>query len=253
MRKGIVAGNWKMNMGRDEGYDLVRSIMNGLSGASLNTEVIIAPPYPFLTPLAKILASKDRVHLAAQNCHHAGGGAFTGEVSAQMLASFEVSHVILGHSERRQFCNEDDTLIASKISQALKHGLKVIYCFGETLEQRDANHHKKVVSRQIKEALKDLSSSDMENLIIAYEPVWAIGTGRTATPGQAQEIHAHARELMKELFGDTGENVSILYGGSCKPDNAQELFSQPDIDGGLIGGASLNSPDFLSIIQAYGN
>jgi len=253
MRKGIVAGNWKMNMNRNEGYDLVRSIIDGLGSLTANADVIIAAPYPFLTPLAKMLASNDQVYLAAQNCHYEDGGAFTGEISAQILSSFEVSHVILGHSERRQYFNEDDALISTKISQAFKNNLKAIYCFGETLEQRDANQHKEVVVNQVKEALKGLSSSDMQNLIIAYEPVWAIGTGRTATPEQAQEIHAHVRGLMKEEFGGEGENVSILYGGSCKPSNAQELFSQPDIDGGLIGGASLNSTDFLSIIQAYSN
>lgn len=242
-----------MNMDRNEGYDLVRSIVKGVEEASAEVDVIIAPPYPFLTPLAKMLASNDQVHLAAQNCHNADGGAYTGEVSAQILASFDVTHVILGHSERRQYFHEKDELISAKIEQAFKNGLKAIYCFGETLEQRDANQHKVVVSDQIKEALKSLSESDMKNLIIAYEPVWAIGTGRTATPEQAQEIHAHVRGLMADLFGEAGKNVSILYGGSCKPSNAQELFSQPDIDGGLIGGASLNASDFLSIIQAYRN
>lgn len=242
-----------MNMDRDEGYDLVRSIMNGLERATTKADVIIAPPFPFLTPCVKMLSSNNQVHLAAQNCHHEEGGAYTGEVSAKMLASFGVTNVILGHSERRQYFGEDDALISTKIGQALKHGLSAIYCFGETLEQRDAGQHKDVVSVQIREALKDLSSVDMNNLIIAYEPVWAIGTGRTATPEQAQEIHAHVRDLMAEMFGQAGEMVSILYGGSCKPSNAQELFSQPDIDGGLIGGASLNASDFLSIIQAYGN
>lgn len=242
-----------MNMDRDEGYDLVRSIINGVESATSQADVIIAPPFPFLTPCVKMLASSNQVHLAAQNCHHEDEGAYTGEVSAKALASFGVTHVILGHSERRQYFGENDALIATKIGQALKNRLKPIYCFGETLEQRDASQHKDVVSSQMKEALKDLSSSDLSNVIIAYEPVWAIGTGRTASPEQAQEIHAHVRALMTELFGETGNNVSILYGGSCKPSNAQELFSQPDIDGGLIGGASLKASDFLSIIQAYGN
>lgn len=242
-----------MNLDRDQGYDLVRSIVNGLEDTTSSAEVIIAPPFPFLTPCVKMLASTDRVFLAAQNCHHEDGGAYTGEVSAKMLASFGVTHVILGHSERRQYFGEDDTLIAKKIGQAFGQGMNAIYCFGETLEQRDAGQHKEVVSAQIKEALSGLSESEMENLIIAYEPVWAIGTGRTASPEQAQEIHSHVRGLMTELFGHAGENVSILYGGSCKPSNASELFSQADIDGGLIGGASLNTNDFLSIIQAYGN
>ncbi len=240
-------------MDRDEGYDLVRSIIEGLESTTPLVDVIIAPSFPFLTPCAKMLASSKSVYLAAQNCHHADGGAFTGEVSAKMLASFEVSHVILGHSERREFFEEDDTLIAAKIAQAFAHGLKAIYCFGETLTQRDAGQHLQVVSIQIAEALKNLSHLDMENLVLAYEPVWAIGTGRTATPEQAQEIHQHVRTMMKEQFGTEGENVRILYGGSCKPNNAKELFSQPDIDGGLIGGASLNASDFLSIIQAYGH
>ena len=253
MRKGLVAGNWKMNMSRDEGYALVRDIVEGLQGSESKAEVVLAPPFPFLTPMGKMLDGNERIHLSAQNCSHNENGAFTGEVSAQMLATFEVSHVILGHSERRQYFGENDELISEKIGKALEAGLIPIYCFGETLDQRKAGEHKNVVSQQIKEALSLLSPSDLERLVIAYEPVWAIGTGETATPEQAQEIHAHVRGLMQELFGEDGAAVRILYGGSCKPGNAKELFSQPDIDGGLIGGASLKAEDFLAIINAYGN
>jgi triosephosphate isomerase (TIM) len=249
MRKKIVAGNWKMNMTKDEGYALVHGIIDGLP-ADANAEVILAPPYLFLAPVAKMLKADGPIYLAAQNCHHQKDGAYTGEVSAELLSSFGVTHVILGHSERRQYFGEDDTLIATKIEQALANGMKPIYCFGETLEQRDANQHLNVVTNQLNEALKTYPTEKLDNLVIAYEPVWAIGTGRTATPEQAQEIHAHVRKLMTEKFGQAGPNVRILYGGSCKPSNASELFSQPDIDGGLIGGASLKATDFLGIIEA---
>ena len=240
-----------MNMSRDEGYTLVREILDGLKETDIDTEVVLAPPFPYLTPFAKMLTDIDRIHLSAQNCSQHDNGAYTGEISAQMLASFKVSHVIIGHSERRQYFDETDELIAGKITKALEHGLVAIYCFGETLEQRKAGQHKVVVTRQIRSALLGLGREHMSNLVLAYEPVWAIGTGETATPEQAQDIHRHVRELMTELFGSDGQNVSILYGGSCKPNNAHELFSQPDIDGGLIGGASLKAEDFLAIIKSY--
>lgn len=249
MRRKIVAGNWKMNMDMDSGYDLVRSIIRSLPEIS-GAEVILAPPFPFLAPVAKMLQNHDSIKLAAQNCHHEGSGAYTGEVSAAMLASFGVSNVILGHSERRQYFGETDAIISKKIDNALTNGVDPIYCFGETLEQRDSGNHFKVVTDQISEALNDYPNDRLDNLVIAYEPVWAIGTGLTATPDQAQEIHQHVRSLMTTQFGPEGAGVRILYGGSCKPGNAAELFAQPDIDGGLIGGASLNADDFLGIIKA---
>lgn len=214
-------------------------------------EVIIAPSFPFLDTISPVVATNPHIHLAGQNMHEAPKGAFTGEVSAEMLLSVGCSHVILGHSERRQYFGEDNALLAKKIDRALEAGLKVIYCIGETLAQRQAGQTLAVNRTQLSEGAFHLSTEQFEQLIIAYEPVWAIGTGETATPEQAQEVHADIRSQLVTQFGQaTADNTSILYGGSVKPGNAEALFGQADIDGGLVGGASLKADDFLAIIQA---
>jgi len=252
MRRKIVAGNWKMNKTLDEAYDLVHNLIDMLTDEVLgDTDVIIAPPSIILPDVVEDLWDIDYIAVAAQNCHHQTHGAYTGEVSAAMVASLEADSVIVGHSERRQYFGETDAIIAEKINRCLEQDLVPIYCCGETLAERKAGHHFKVVSRQISEALFHLTNEEMNEVIIAYEPVWAIGTGETATPEQAQEMHAHIRKQIAQKFGDDIANeTSILYGGSCNPGNAVEIFSQPDVDGGLIGGASLKAGDFVAIVQA---
>jgi len=251
MRKKIVAGNWKMNNEKATSKTLVKDIKKSIKGLNLkNTHVIIAPPFVFLQQIAKKI-NDSGLEIAAQNMHQADSGAFTGEISAEMLTSINVKTVILGHSERREYFGETDEILAEKVDAALKHELEIIFCFGEVLEDRKSGNHFKVVESQIKKALFHLNSDDWKHIILAYEPVWAIGTGETATPEQAQEMHAFIRELVAERYlSDVAEEVSILYGGSVKPANAQEIFSKQDVDGGLIGGAALNADDFTSIIKA---
>ncbi len=251
MRKKIVAGNWKMNNDKAESKALVKDIKESIKGLELeNTRVVIAPTFVFLQRTAKKV-KKSAIEVAAQNMHQAESGAFTGEISASMLKSIGVNLVILGHSERREYFGETDELLAQKVDAALKHGLEIIFCFGEVLEERKSGNHFNVVETQIKKALFHLNSEDWKHIILAYEPVWAIGTGETATPDQAQEMHAFIRELVAERYlSDVAEEVSILYGGSVKPANAHEIFSKVDVDGGLIGGAALNADDFLAIIKA---
>jgi triosephosphate isomerase len=247
MRKQIVAGNWKMNKSLQEGKDLCSSIINLLGEAT--REVIIGAPYIHLASLAE-LTKGTAVKIAAQNCHQEISGAYTGEISAAMLADLGLDYVILGHSERRAYNAEDNALLAKKVDTALSQNLKVIYCCGETLEERKSGIHFDLIANQIKEGVFHLDAEAMKNIVIAYEPVWAIGTGETATSTQAQEMHAHIRTVMTDKYGaDLAESTSILYGGSCKPSNAEELFSQTDVDGGLIGGASLKAEDFISIIK----
>jgi triosephosphate isomerase len=248
MRKQIVAGNWKMNKTLTEGKVLCSSIIELLGETT--KEVIIGAPYTHLASLVEV-AKGTNVKIAAQNCHQELSGAYTGEISAAMLADLGLEYVILGHSERRAYNGENNSLLASKVNTALSQGLKVIYCCGETLEERKSNIHFDIVEKQIEEALFHLDAAAMKNIVIAYEPVWAIGTGETATSDQAQEMHAHIRKVLAAKYGEEiAENTSILYGGSCKPSNAVELFSQTDVDGGLIGGASLKAEDFISIIKA---
>ncbi len=248
MRKQIVAGNWKMNKTLQEGIDLCKSIIALTSSTS--REVIVSAPYIHLATLVNTCKGTN-VKVAAQNCHHEISGAFTGEISTAMLVDLKVEYVIIGHSERRAYNGETNELLAKKVDAALSQGLKVIYCFGETLEERKSNIHFDLVKQQITEGLFHLDASVMGNIVLAYEPVWAIGTGETATSDQAQEMHAHIRTVLTEKYGsETAENTSVLYGGSCKPANAKELFSQTDVDGGLIGGASLNAEDFVAIIKA---
>jgi len=251
MRKKIVAGNWKMNLNLPDGLELINEIYNGAPALGKNKEIVIAPPFIHLTQAASQLANMDHVHLGAQNCHHEAAGAYTGEVSASMLKSAEVEYVILGHSERRQYFSEDGTMLAKKVNQVLANGMKVIFCCGEPLEIRDAGTENSYVEKQIEEGLFHLNAEHLANVVIAYEPIWAIGTGRTASSSQAQDMHAHIRSVISAHYGaDVAGSISILYGGSCKPSNAAELFACPDVDGGLIGGAALKAEEFLAIVAA---
>jgi triosephosphate isomerase len=251
MRKKIVAGNWKMNLSLNQGAELVNDLFNGMPVLDEDRLVILAPPYIHLTQTAEQLTGMSDVYLGAQNCHHEASGAYTGEVSAAMLKSAEVEYVILGHSERREYFKEDDALVAKKVNQALANNLKVIFCCGEPLAIRDGGTQNDYVEKQLKAGLLHLSGDKLANVVIAYEPIWAIGTGRTATSDQAQNMHAHIRTVIAGHYGETiAEDMSILYGGSCKPSNAAELFACPDVDGGLIGGASLKAEEFLAIIEA---
>ncbi len=248
MRKQIIAGNWKMNMTLKEGESLCTSILK--EGQYSFREVVLAAPFIHLESLVQ-QTKGSQIKVAAQNCHEQLSGAYTGEISALMLSDMGLDYVLLGHSERRAYFNESNTLLASKVNTALSQGLKVIFCCGETLEQRNSGKFLDVVSLQISESLFHLNPLDFKNIVLAYEPVWAIGTGETASTMQAQEMHHYLRNFLAKKFGnDLADNVSILYGGSCKPSNASELFSQPDVDGGLIGGASLFSDDFISIIKS---
>jgi triosephosphate isomerase len=250
MRKNIVAGNWKMNKNAEETQQLIEELKTSLDGINPNGRVIITPTFVNLS--SAVSATKESIiEVAAQNIHQAASGAFTGEISADMLMSVGVNTVILGHSERRTYFGEDDTLLKEKVSTALEKGMEVIFCFGELLEDRKANNHFNVVESQLKNVLFDLDADAWKHIVLAYEPVWAIGTGETASPEQAQEMHAFIRNLISEAYGEPVANeVSILYGGSVKPANAQEIFSKEDVDGGLIGGASLKADDFTEIIKA---
>ena len=248
MRKQIVAGNWKMNKNLEEGLHLYKEISS--QAAVSSREVIVAAPFIHLSSLV-VLAKDSSIKIAAQNCHHETSGAFTGEVSAAMLSNLGVTYVILGHSERRAYANESNALLSKKVDTALAQNLKVIYCCGETLEERQSNRHFDLVAKQITEGVFHLDAFAIKNIILAYEPVWAIGTGETASSAQAQEMHAHIRKVLAAKYGEeTAETTSILYGGSCNPSNAKEIFSQSDVDGGLIGGASLNAANFTSICKA---
>jgi len=249
MRKKIVAGNWKMNKTLQEGIALAQEIEKMASGVPGEVELIIAPPFIHLTEVKKLLG---RVKLGAQNCASEVSGAFTGEVSASMLASAEVQYVIIGHSERRSYYGETNSIINKKVRLALQNHLNPIFCCGEVLSEREKGKHFDVVKEQLEEGLFNLSPDEFGKVIIAYEPVWAIGTGVNATPAQAQEMHQYIRSLIAGKYGETvANNTSILYGGSCKPSNAGELFANPDVDGGLIGGASLKADDFIGIAKAF--
>ncbi|GAA5034276.1 triosephosphate isomerase [Marivirga lumbricoides] len=252
MRKQIVAGNWKMNKTLTEAQSLTSEIANMVADeAPDNVQVIIAPPYPFIYAVQNLIPEMGQILLSGQNCHSEDSGAFTGEVSASMLKSLGAQYVILGHSERREQFKETDQELAKKVDAALKNDLKVIFCCGEPLEVREANEQNKYVTQQLTNSLFHLSEEAFKNIVIAYEPIWAIGTGKTASSAQAQEMHETIREHLASKFGKLAEETSILYGGSCKPDNAKELFSQKDVDGGLIGGASLKSRDFTDIIKSF--
>lgn len=250
MRHNIVAGNWKMNKNAGETAQLLSDILNQLPSGK-EVEVLVAPSFVNLSQAVHMLEHTN-IGVAAQNMHQAEGGAFTGEVSADMLTSIGVHNVILGHSERRQYFKETDALLANKVDTALKHEMRVIFCIGEELKDRQNKQHFNVVDNQLRDGLFHLEANAWVNIVLAYEPVWAIGTGETATPDQAQEMHQYIRETIRHKYGEsTAENVSILYGGSVKPDNAREIFSKPDVDGGLIGGAALKAEDFVAIVDAF--
>lgn len=222
-----------------------------LKKQNTSTEIIVAPTFVNLQT-AVTITEGNNITVAAQNMHQAEGGAFTGEISASMLNDIGVNTVILGHSERRAYFHETDALLANKVDTALKHNMRVIFCFGEELKDRQKNNHFNVVEYQLRDALFHLGKNDWSNIILAYEPVWAIGTGETATPEQAQEMHAFIRSLIEKVYGsEVAENISILYGGSVKPENAKEIFSKKDVDGGLIGGAALKADDFLAIVNGF--
>ena len=249
MRKQIVAGNWKMNNDLAQTEALISDLK--AQQKTSDAVVMIAPTATNLWQACSSLKNT-KIEVVAQNMHFAENGAYTGEISAGMLKSIGINTVILGHSERREYFNETDEMLAKKVDAAMAKGMNVIFCFGEELADRKANNQEKIVESQIKNALFHLEASAFQNIILAYEPVWAIGTGETASPEQAQEMHAFIRKTLANKYGnDIAESVSILYGGSVKPNNAEEIFSKPDVDGGLIGGASLKAEDFFAIVNAF--
>ena len=250
MRKKIVAGNWKMNMDLAEGLKFAEIIETYFKSKPPKAGVILCTPFIHLAGVSEILKS-GKVSLGAQNCASEPSGAYTGEVSSKMIKSTGAQYVIIGHSERRTWYHEDDELLNKKTLLAINTGLEVIFCCGEVLKERESGVHFEVVKKQLDEGLFTLSKEEFKKIVIAYEPVWAIGTGLTATPDQAQEMHKYIRGLVKGKYGtEIAEDLTIQYGGSCKPSNAAEIFSKPDVDGGLIGGASLKSEDFCAIVEA---
>lgn len=251
MRKKIVAGNWKMNETLQEGVQLAKDINDLLKADKPNCDVVICTPFIHLVSVAPVL-DKEIVGLGAENCADKEKGAYTGEVSAAMVKSTGADYVILGHSERRQYYHETAEILKEKTLLALKNNLKVIFCCGETLEEREQNKQNEVVKAELEQSIFNLTAEEWKNIVIAYEPIWAIGTGKTATSDEAEEMLAYIRSIVAEKYGQAvADETSILYGGSCKPSNAKELFAKPDIDGGLIGGASLKAADFKGIIDAW--
>jgi len=249
MRKHIVAGNWKMNNNLEDTEHLIAGLKQ--QEKTTDAEVLIAPTFVNLFHATKLLKDTN-IEVAAQNMHFETKGAYTGEVSATMLKGIDVNTVILGHSERRAYFNETDEVLVKKIDAALENEMRIIFCFGEELSQRISGDHERVVEMQIKNVLFHLKPTQLKHIVLAYEPVWAIGTGETATPEQAQEMHSFIRGIIATQYGnDIANEMSILYGGSVKPANASEIFSKPDVDGGLIGGASLKADDFFAIVNAF--
>ena len=249
MRKHIVAGNWKMNNDLPQSELLITDLLKQTKTS--DAEVMIAPTFTNLKQAFDTL-SGDTIEVVAQNMHFAENGAYTGEISASMLKSIGIKTVILGHSERRAYFNETDESLAKKVDAALANGMRSIFCFGEELQDRKSENHEAVVEGQIKNALFHLEADAFKSIVLAYEPVWAIGTGETASPEQAQDMHAFIRKTLADKYGnDVADSVSILYGGSVKPANAKEIFGKPDVDGGLIGGAALNAEDFFAIVNAF--
>lgn len=253
MRKKIVAGNWKMNLNYEEGVSLFSEIVNMVKDEVVGKqEVIVCTPFIHLSTVSKLSENVNNVNIGSQNIHQASSGAYTGEVSASQVKSVGVNYVILGHSERRAYFGESDALLAEKTNAALSNGLKPIFCIGETKEERESGKFFDVIKTQLVDGIFHLSKEQFADVVLAYEPVWAIGTGLTASPEQAQEVHAFIRATVAEQYdAETAENTTILYGGSCNPSNAPTLFAQKDIDGGLIGGASLKSRDFLDIVKVF--
>ncbi|MDG1277442.1 MAG: triose-phosphate isomerase [Algoriphagus sp.] len=253
MRKKIIAGNWKMNLTFDEGQKLTSEIVNMYKDENIKDVIaVLNPPFPHLFPVKKLVGDTPGIFVGAQNCSEKESGAFTGEVSAKILASFGVNYVIIGHSERREYFKESNEMLAEKVKAALANGLTPIFCCGESLDIRNAGTHEPNVKFQLTDSLFNLSASDFAKVVIAYEPIWAIGTGKTASSDEAQEMHLALRRHIASKYGkDIANNISILYGGSMNAGNAADLLSKPDVDGGLIGGASLKSRDFLEIIKSY--
>lgn len=250
MRKKIIAANWKMNKDVDETSEFIYAFQNEMKNVDTAAEVVICPPFIALDAASELLLGSD-FRLGAQNLHFESDGAFTGEISATMLKSLGVHYVIVGHSERRQYFGETDEIVARKVQKALSSDLKVILCVGESLVERDGGVTEKVLERQVKAALAGLTKEQMASLVIAYEPIWAIGTGRNATPQQAQDAHAFIRKTVEGMLGrDAAAGLTIQYGGSVKPENAAELLSQPDVDGALVGGASLKADSFAKIVKS---
>ncbi|MGN0228587.1 MAG: triose-phosphate isomerase [Muribaculaceae bacterium] len=250
MRKNIVAGNWKMNTTVPEGVKLAKEVNAALEGITAKCDVVIGVPFTHLTAVKAVIGEK--LGLSAENCADKVKGAYTGEVSAAMVASTGATYVILGHSERRQYYGETAETLKDKVALALENGLTPIFCIGEVLEERENGTYFDVIKAQVADSLFQLSAEDFGKIVLAYEPVWAIGTGKTATADQAQEIHAFIRGLIAEKYGaQVADDTTILYGGSCKPSNAKELFEKPDVDGGLIGGAALDAESFMGIVTAF--
>lgn len=251
MRKNIVAGNWKMNKTFAEAEGLLAEIADGMEEKRFKCDILVCPPSPYLE-LASDFADESNLMVGAQNVSNYNDGAYTGEISAAMLESIDIDHCIVGHSERRKYFGETEAVLAEKVNKLLDHNIRPIYCCGELLEERESKVHFDVVKKQLQDGIFSLTESEFANVIIAYEPVWAIGTGVTASPEQAQEMHAYIRGLVAEAYNkEVAENTTILYGGSCNAKNAKELFANPDVDGGLIGGASLKADDFLKIAESF--
>ena len=251
MRKNIVAGNWKMNTTLPEGLQLAKDVNEALKGIEPKCDVVIAVPFTHLASVNEVI-DKSKLGLGAENCADHTSGAYTGEVSAPMVASTGANYVILGHSERRQYYGETSEILKEKVVLALANNLTPIFCIGEVLEERENDTFFDVVKAQIVDALFGFSAEDFGKIVLAYEPVWAIGTGKTATDDQAEEMHAFIRGVIAEKYGEeVADNTSILYGGSCKPSNAKAIFAKPNVDGGLIGGASLDAASFMGIVTAF--
>ena len=254
-RQKIVAGNWKMNKNLEEGLSLASEVINIAVDeitSGMGVTIVLNPPFLHLASVRKLIPAGKSLYLGAQNCHHKLNGAFTGEISVDMLKSLPVDFTIIGHSERREYFGETNAMIAQKLDLLLAQGIVPIFCCGEALPIREAETHLAYVAQQITESLFHLSAEQLKKVVIAYEPIWAIGTGKTATSAQAQEMHAHLRGHLAGKFGkEVADEIAILYGGSCNPANAKELFACPDVDGGLIGGASLKARDFIEIAKSF--
>ena len=251
MRKQIAAANWKMNLTLQQSEALMNELLAIPHTLNENQQAVFGVPFPYLINVKNKLSGKKNAFVAAQNCYDKKSGAYTGEVSAEMLKSISVDYVILGHSERREYFHESHAMLAAKVNISLENGLKPIFCCGEALSVREAGNENNFVETQLKESLFHLSAAQMTGFVIAYEPIWAIGTGKTASNEQAQQMHAHIRSVLAKQYGQAiADSISILYGGSVKANNAKEIFAQPDVDGGLVGGASLVAADFAAIINS---
>lgn len=251
MRKQIAAANWKMNLNLQQANELLDEIIGKNISLSEDQQAVFGVPFPYLLLTKEKIKNSKGFFVAAQNCYTKESGAFTGEVSATMLSSLQIEYVILGHSERREYFSEDNKMLAQKVDVCLKNNLKPIFCCGESLEIRESGSENEFVENQLRESLFHLDSTAITSFVIAYEPIWAIGTGKTATAEQAQEMHAHIRNVFAEKYGnEVAQGISILYGGSVKANNAKEIFGKPDVDGGLVGGASLNATEFAEIIRS---